>query len=112
MTKILVASNSGVEHLATKVQHIKVVSTQYKRGRSEYMEVQSGGGGVSLYGYSYSLFYQPRSHFPAKDLSSQSDEYVLDLLDTTDQKLHKLLEELDGQNIGEILRQMEEEEVS
>ncbi|KAM4035909.1 outer dynein arm-docking complex subunit 3 [Anomaloglossus baeobatrachus] len=76
MAKILVAAKSGVEHLSTKVQHVKV----------------------------------PRSHFPAKDLSSQSDEYVLDVLDTTDQKLQKLLEELDGQNIGEILRQMEEEE--
>ncbi|KAM3925439.1 outer dynein arm-docking complex subunit 3 [Leptodactylus fuscus] len=76
MTKILVAAKSGVDHLATKVQHIKV----------------------------------PRSHFPAKDVSSQSDEYVLDLLDITDQKLQKLLEELDGQNIEEILRQMEEEE--
>ncbi|KAG8540431.1 hypothetical protein GDO81_004913 [Engystomops pustulosus] len=76
MTKILVAGKSGVDHLATKVQHIKV----------------------------------PRSHFPAKDLSPQSDEYVLDILDTTDQKLQKLLEELEGQNIGEILRQMEEEE--
>ncbi|XP_066449755.1 outer dynein arm-docking complex subunit 3 isoform X2 [Eleutherodactylus coqui] len=75
MTKILVAAKSGVEHLSTKVQHIKV----------------------------------PRSHFPAKDLSPQSDEYVLDLLEPTDQKLQKLLEELDGQNIEEILRQMEEE---
>ncbi|XP_075715179.1 outer dynein arm-docking complex subunit 3 isoform X2 [Rhinoderma darwinii] len=76
MTKIFGSSKSGVEHLATKVQHIKV----------------------------------PRRHFPAKDLTSQSDEYVLDLMDTTDQKLQKLLEGLDGQNIGEILRQMEEEE--
>ncbi|XP_056426382.1 outer dynein arm-docking complex subunit 3 isoform X2 [Hyla sarda] len=76
MTKILVASKAGVEHLATKVQHIKV----------------------------------PRSHFPAKDPSSLTDEHILDLLDITDQKLLKLLEELDDQNIEEILRQMEEEE--
>ncbi|XP_018427237.1 PREDICTED: coiled-coil domain-containing protein 151 [Nanorana parkeri] len=52
----------------------------------------------------------PRSHFPAKDLSPQSDEYVLDLLDTTEKKLQKLLEELEGQDIAAVLRQMEEDE--
>lgn len=76
MTKILSNAKSGLEHLTTKVQHIKV----------------------------------PRSHFPAKDLSPQSDEYVLDLLDTTEKKLQKLLEELDGQDIAAALKQMEEDE--
>ncbi|KAM5170081.1 outer dynein arm-docking complex subunit 3 isoform 2-T2 [Mantella aurantiaca] len=76
MSKILSAAKSGMEHLANKVQHIKV----------------------------------SRSHFPAKDLSPQSDEYVLDLLDTTERKLHKLLEELEGQDLAAVLRTMEEEE--
>ncbi|XP_075062796.1 outer dynein arm-docking complex subunit 3 isoform X2 [Mixophyes fleayi] len=76
MSKILTTAKSGVEHLASKVQHIKV----------------------------------PRSYFPAKDLSTQSDEYVLDLLATSEQKLQKLLEQLEGQDIGEVLQQMEEEE--
>ncbi|XP_072255622.1 outer dynein arm-docking complex subunit 3 isoform X2 [Pyxicephalus adspersus] len=76
MSKILSTSKSGMEHLASKVQHIKV----------------------------------PRSHFPAKDLSPQSDEYILDLLDTTEKKLEKLLEELDGQDVAATLKQMEEEE--
>ncbi|XP_063787294.1 outer dynein arm-docking complex subunit 3 isoform X2 [Pseudophryne corroboree] len=76
MSKILSTAKSGVEHLASKVQHIKV----------------------------------PRSYFPAKDLSPHSDEYVLDLLATTEQKLKKLLDQLEGQDIVEVLRQMEDEE--
>ncbi|XP_068130354.1 outer dynein arm-docking complex subunit 3 isoform X2 [Hyperolius riggenbachi] len=76
MSKILSAVKSGVDHLASKVQHIKVA----------------------------------RSHFPAKDLSPQSDEFTLDLLDTTEKKLQKLMEELDGQDIAAILKQMEDEE--
>ncbi|KAM9313493.1 outer dynein arm-docking complex subunit 3 [Gastrophryne carolinensis] len=76
MSKILSSAKSGVEHLASKVQHIK----------------------VSV------------SHFPAKDLSPQSDEYVLDLLETTEKRLQKLLEELDDQDIAAILKQMKEEE--
>ncbi|CAH2272970.1 coiled-coil domain-containing 151 isoform X1 [Pelobates cultripes] len=76
MSKILSSAKAGVEHLANKVQHIKV----------------------------------PRSHYPAPDLSPLSDEYVLDLLSITEEKLQKLLEELDGQDLGEVVKQMEEEE--
>ncbi|XP_053572012.1 outer dynein arm-docking complex subunit 3 [Bombina bombina] len=76
ISRILSASKSGVEHLANKVQHVKV----------------------------------PRSHAPIPDILSVSDEYVLDLLSITEEKLQKLLEELKGQDLTEILRQMEEEE--
>ncbi|XP_040202460.1 outer dynein arm-docking complex subunit 3 isoform X2 [Rana temporaria] len=76
MSKILSTAKSGMEHLTTKVQHIKV----------------------------------SRSHFPARDLSPRSDEYTLDLLETTEKKLQKLLEELDGQDVVAVLKQMEGEE--
>ncbi|CAI9591377.1 unnamed protein product [Staurois parvus] len=76
MSKIMGTAKSGMEHLASKVQHVKA----------------------------------PRSHFPARDLSPQSDEYILDLLETTEKKLQKLLEELDGQDVAAVLKQMEEEE--
>uniref|UniRef100_A0A8C5QB76 Outer dynein arm docking complex subunit 3 n=1 Tax=Leptobrachium leishanense TaxID=445787 RepID=A0A8C5QB76_9ANUR len=76
MSKILNSAKAGVEHLANKVQHVKV----------------------------------PRSRFPAPDFSPLSDEYVLDVLSITEEKLQKLLEELDGQDLREIAKQMEEEE--
>merc|ERR1712136_631755 len=38
------------------------------------------------------------------------DEYVLDLLSVSEEKLLKLLEDLDGRELVDILRQMEEEE--
>jgi len=51
-----------------------------------------------------------KGHVPGTQISKSSDEYVLDLLSTSEEKLLKLLEELDGQNLTEILDQMEEEE--
>ncbi|XP_039269652.1 outer dynein arm-docking complex subunit 3-like [Styela clava] len=51
-----------------------------------------------------------KSHVPTAHLSPSSDEYVLDLLSISEEKLLKLLEELDGRQLADILRQMEEEE--
>ena len=48
---------------------------------------------------------------PTAHLSPSSDEYVLDLLSVSEEKLLKLLEDLDGKELMNILRQMEEEEV-
>ncbi|XP_018097535.1 outer dynein arm-docking complex subunit 3 isoform X1 [Xenopus laevis] len=76
MSKILNETKAGIEHLASKVKHIKV----------------------------------PKHYFPALDGSPLSDEQVLDLLGITEEKLQKLLEELEGQDLGQILKQMEEEE--
>ncbi|KAM8972778.1 outer dynein arm-docking complex subunit 3 [Pelodytes ibericus] len=76
MSKILNSSKAGVEHLTSKVQHIKV----------------------------------PRSHHYAPEISPLSDEYVLDVLSITEEKLQKLLEDLEGQDLAEIIKQMEEEE--
>lgn len=44
-------------------------------------------------------------------ISPSSDEYVLDQLSQCEEKLLKLLEELDGKDLDEMLTQMEEEEV-
>jgi len=55
---------------------------------------------------------QTKSHVPTAHLSPSSDEYVLDLLSVSEEKLLKLLEDLDGRELMDILRQMEEEEVS
>ena len=48
---------------------------------------------------------------PTAQIAPSSDEYVLDQLSTSEEKLLKLLEELDGKDLNETLRQMEEEEV-
>ncbi|XP_013080325.2 outer dynein arm-docking complex subunit 3-like [Biomphalaria glabrata] len=51
-----------------------------------------------------------KGHVPTAQIPATSDEYVLDQLSTSEEKLLKLLEELDGKDIAEILKQMEEEE--
>ncbi|KAH9507494.1 hypothetical protein Btru_051293 [Bulinus truncatus] len=51
-----------------------------------------------------------KGHVPTAQIPSTSDEYVLDQLSTSEEKLLKLLEELDGKDIQELLKQMEEEE--
>jgi len=51
-----------------------------------------------------------KGHVPTAQIAPSSDEYVLDQLSTSEEKLLKLLEELDGQDLNETLRQMEEEE--
>ncbi|XP_013412590.1 coiled-coil domain-containing protein 151 [Lingula anatina] len=51
-----------------------------------------------------------KGHVPQAQISATSDEYVLDLLSTAEEKLLKLLEDLDGKDISEALKLMEEEE--
>lgn len=51
-----------------------------------------------------------KGHVPTAQIAPSSDEYVLDQLSTSEEKLLKLLEELDGKDLNETLRQMEEEE--
>lgn len=51
-----------------------------------------------------------KGHVPQAQLNPEADEYVLDLLATCEEKLLKLLEELDGHDVDETLRQIEEEE--
>lgn len=51
-----------------------------------------------------------KGHVPQAQLNPEADEYVLDLLATCEEKLLKLLEELDGHDVEETLQQIEEEE--
>ncbi|XP_046376199.1 outer dynein arm-docking complex subunit 3-like [Haliotis cracherodii] len=51
-----------------------------------------------------------KGHVPTAQINASSDEYVLDQLSTSEEKLLKLLEELDGKDLNETLKQMEEEE--
>merc|ERR1739838_1181992 len=51
-----------------------------------------------------------KSHVPTANLSPTSDEYVLNLLSSSEEKLLKLLEELDGAELPSVIQQMEETE--
>jgi len=51
-----------------------------------------------------------KGHVPTAQIAATSDEYVLDQLSTSEEKLLKLLEELDGNDLNDVLKQMEEEE--
>ncbi|XP_030052826.1 outer dynein arm-docking complex subunit 3 [Microcaecilia unicolor] len=74
--RILAAAKAGVEHLAGKVQYIKL----------------------------------PPSQFRPPPVPETSDEYVLDLLAVTEEKLQLLLEDLEDEDVPEVLKQMEEED--
>ncbi|XP_058864127.1 outer dynein arm-docking complex subunit 3-like isoform X1 [Acipenser ruthenus] len=52
----------------------------------------------------------PRGHVPAAQLPPSSEEYVLELLSVSEQKLLQLLEELQGKELNDILKEMEEAE--
>lgn len=54
---------------------------------------------------------QNKGHAPGTQISKSSDEYVLDILSTSEEKLLKLLEELDGQDLSDLLHEMEDQEV-
>ena len=54
----------------------------------------------------------PKGHFPQAQLSPTSDEYVLDLLGQCEQKLLKLMDDLGGKDIEDILKEDAEFRVS
>lgn len=56
---------------------------------------------------------QPQSQVQKANISPASDEHVLDQLSQCEEKLMKLMEELDasGKGMDEIVREMEDEEV-
>lgn len=58
------------------------------------------------------IIMQSKGHVPTAQIAPTSDEYVLDQLSTCEEKLLKLLEELDGKDLQDTMKQMEEEEVS
>ncbi|XP_029440975.1 LOW QUALITY PROTEIN: coiled-coil domain-containing protein 151 [Rhinatrema bivittatum] len=74
--RILAAAKAGVQHLAGKVQHIRL----------------------------------PKKEFRKPLAPVTSDEYVLDLLATTEERLQLLLDDLEEEDLPEVVKQMEEEE--
>jgi len=50
----------------------------------------------------------PKGHVPKAQLTPGSDEYVLDLLGTIEQKLLKLMDELSGKDIQDVMKEMED----
>ena len=54
----------------------------------------------------------PKGHVPQAQLTPGSDEYVLDLLGTIEQKLLKLMEDLGGKDIQDVMKEMEDIDVS
>nr|XP_033780125.1 coiled-coil domain-containing protein 151 [Geotrypetes seraphini] len=74
--RILAAAKAGVEHLASKLRHIKL----------------------------------PPSQFQPPPVPETSDEYVLDLLAVTEEKLQLLLEDLEDEDLPAVLKQLEDED--
>ena len=62
--------------------------------------------------FSYLPLLQPSSQVQKAKISPTSDEYVLDQLSQCEEKLLKVLEELDGKELEDVLREMEDEDVS
>lgn len=52
----------------------------------------------------------PKGHVPQAQLSPTSDEYILDLLGTCEQKLLKLMDDLGGKDINDVMKEMEDAE--
>ncbi|KAM7429173.1 hypothetical protein ABFA07_019945 [Porites harrisoni] len=52
----------------------------------------------------------PKGHVPQAQLSPTSDEYILDLLGTSEQKLLKLMDELGGKDVNDVMKEMEDAE--
>lgn len=67
----------------------------------------------SLPSVNYPTFFclQPKGHVPQAQLSPTSDEYILDLLGTCEQKLLKLMDDLGGKDINDVMKEMEDAEV-
>uniref|UniRef100_A0A670ZXB3 Outer dynein arm docking complex subunit 3 n=1 Tax=Pseudonaja textilis TaxID=8673 RepID=A0A670ZXB3_PSETE len=78
VNRVLLNAKAGIEHLASKVQHIKLED----------------------------------SRFASMELDEKASEYVLDLMAQTEEKLLYLVEFLKNQDKAELLRRIEEVEVS
>ena len=68
---------------------------------------------ISASSFNYPTFVclQPKGHVPQAQLSPTSDEYILDLLGTCEQKLLKLMDDLGGKDINDVMKEMEDAEV-
>ncbi len=58
------------------------------------------------------ISFQTKSQVPTTVISSQSNDYVLDLLGTTEEKLVKLVEELEAKDLEGTLKEMRQLDVN
>lgn len=98
-SKLLAKVKNGVEHLSEKLQHIKAVNliTLYHSRLSHY--------------YYFSFVFQPHTHVLKPKVDPSSEEYVLEQLSISEQKLVSLAEELSSRDLETIHKEMADEEV-
>jgi hypothetical protein len=58
------------------------------------------------------MIFQTKSQVPTTVISTQSNDYVLDLLGTTEEKLVKLVEELETKDLEGTLKEMRQLDVN
>ncbi|KAK7094450.1 outer dynein arm-docking complex subunit 3-like [Littorina saxatilis] len=94
-------------HLAKEEQRRDDADQRLQRASRTLVQVKAG---VEHLADKLHHLKATKGHVPTAQIAPSSDEYVLDQLSTSEEKLLKLLEELDGKDLNETLRQMEEEE--
>ncbi|XP_076455139.1 outer dynein arm-docking complex subunit 3-like [Babylonia areolata] len=94
-------------HLATEEKRRDEADERLQRASRTLVQVKAGVEHLADKLYHLKA---NKGHVPTAQIAPSSDEYVLDQLSTSEEKLLKLLEELDGKDVNEMLRQMEEEE--
>ncbi len=98
--KLLVQVKSDIEHLANKVQFLKAVTIIAAKHITKFQLLYST---LTLW------IRQTKSHVASTVISNKSDEFVLDLLSITEEKLVKLFEDLEQQGMEEAKTQMKED---
>ena len=95
-------------HLASEETRFQETKVRQERAARILVNVKAG---IEHLADKLAHIKVPKGHVPLAQLSPTSDEYTLDLLGTCEQKLLKLMEELDGRDMKELEKQMELEEV-
>lgn len=98
-------------HLSSEEQRRDEAQNRLKKSSDILVDVKSG---VEHLSEKLKPLKAPSSQIQKAKISPSSDEYVLDQLSSCEEKLLKLMEELDGtwngKDIAEVTKQMEEEE--
>lgn len=104
LVKTLSTVRAGGEHLADKLQHITLVKT-----------VKLWGLTMTSFLYFWTFLaislFSLQSEDIVAEVSPDSDEFVVELINQCEKKLQILQEELQGKDQGAIMKEMEEEEV-
>ncbi|XP_071821247.1 outer dynein arm-docking complex subunit 3-like [Apostichopus japonicus] len=106
--------SSGQRMLEEFQAHLKTEATRREEGKGKTDKTSkilvNVKAGVEHLADKLQHIKASKGHVPQAQLNPEADEYVLDLLATCEEKLLKLLEELDGHDVDETLKQIEEEE--